>query len=359
MGVGTASGIRVFKVWPRPLAAFHAHLQPHRSIQDRSSWSAVPARFREKTCSPPHSGRSAVEKAMTHHQRFVWRLSLILGVVCAFALMHGIRIPGYRLARASQPRAKPPRPLTIGDDDRDGLSDELEAELAARFAPIVILDSRERKRPASIPWLLSRIGRVDASAAGLPIDVRDGSADPRDWITYVHVYPRSDGAVNVQYWFFYAYNQGRLFFNHDADWEHVTVVLDSTFRPRGVAFAQHRNNCPGVFRDWSRLRKRGDHPIVLSALGTHASYPDQGSLALFERASACVGPEGCTDPIWRTWEGGGLINIGERDALLGTPALRDALRYKGIWGAHGSFPRSGPAPRGPVLQDAFVSDGFL
>jgi len=292
------------------------------------------------------------------HQRLMVRLSVIVGVLCVFVLMHGIRIPGYRVARASQARAKPPRPLISGDDDRDGLSDALESQLAARFAPIVILDPRERRRPASIAWLLSHIGRVESGAGGLPIGLRGGSSDPRDWITYVHVYPRSDGFINVQYWFFYAYNQGRVFFNHDSDWEHVTVVVDSALRPRGVAFAQHRNNCPGVFREWSRLRKSGDHPIVLSALGTHASYPDQESLGFFERASACVDPERCTDPIWRTWEGGGLVNVGERGALLGSSASRDALTYEGIWGGPGSFPRSGPAPRGPVLQNAFVSDGF-
>jgi hypothetical protein len=291
-------------------------------------------------------------------KRFIGRLSAILGVLCFLVMMRGAHIAGHRLARASQPEARPLRPLASGDEDRDGLSDALEAELAARFAPIVILDSRERKRPASIAWLLSRIGRVEASAKGLPGDLRGGSSDPRDWTTYVHVYPRPDGGINVQYWFFYAYNQGRVFFNHDADWEHVTVVVDSTGHPRGVAFAQHRNSCPGVFRDWSRLRRRGDHPIVLSALGTHASYPDQDSLALFERASACVSLEQCTDPVWRTWEGGGLVNIGERGALLGNLASRDALTYKGIWGGRGSFPRSGPAPYGPVLQDSFVSEGL-
>jgi hypothetical protein len=292
------------------------------------------------------------------HQRFIWRLGVILGALCFFVMMYGIHVTGYRVARASQARAKPLRPLAVGDEDRDGLSDALEVELARRFAPIVILDSRERRRPASIPWLLSRIGRVEASAAGLPVDLRGGSSDPGDWITYVHVYPRSDGWINVQYWFFYAYNQGRVFFNHDADWEHVTVVVDSTGRPRGVAFAQHRNSSPGVVRDWSRLRKRGDHPVVLSALGTHASYPDQDSLSLFERASGCIGPERCPDPVWRTWEGGGLVNIGERGALLGDSASREALAYTGIWGGPGSFPRSGPAPYGPVLQKAFVSDGF-
>ena len=90
-----------------------------------------------------------------------------------------------------------PRPLALDDVDRDGLPDALEASLAARFAPAVILDPQEDNRPASIAWLLSRIGglgRLDADRGSFPADVRAGSTDPRDWVTYVHVYPRTDGA---------------------------------------------------------------------------------------------------------------------------------------------------------------------
>jgi hypothetical protein len=248
--------------------------------------------------------------------------------------------------------------LLVGDADHDGLPDILEAALAARFAPAVILDPQDNNRPISIPWLLGKLDRRDPGQDGFPIGLRPGSPDPRDWVTYVHVYPRTDGGINVQYWFLYAYNERWPFFDHDADWEHVTVLVDANGTPRGAFFAQHRNNNPGVFRPWAELRKLGDHPIVLSARGTHASYADQQSLAWFESASACGGLEGCRDPIWRTWEAGGLVNIGERTALLGPAPVRDALAYAGRWGGAGHFPRSRAAPEGPSHQGGFTADGF-
>jgi hypothetical protein len=241
------------------------------------------------------------------------------------------------------------------DADRDGLPDDLEATLAARYAPAVVLDPRDRNRPASIGWLLARIPRLDGAPGGFPDEVRAGSPDPRDWVAYVHVYPRTDGRINVQYWFFYPYNDGPLFFDHDGDWEHVTVEVAPDGAPQAVYFAQHGNNSPGVRRAWASVRKLGDHPVVLSARGTHASYADQASLAWFERASACTQVDGCPDPIWRTWQGGGLLNMGERGAVLGA---HEALAYGGRWGGAGSFLRSRPAPRGPLQQGGFGSDGF-
>lgn len=262
------------------------------------------------------------------------------------------------MARAALVTARGPRPLPLGDVDRDGLPDALEASLAKRFAPAVILDPHEGNRPASIAWLLSRIGglgRLAADRDSFPAEVRAGSADPRDWVTYVHVYPRTDGGINLQYWFFYTYNEGPLFFDHDSDWEHVTVEVDPSGQPHGVYFAQHGNNNPGVYRAWAEVRKIGEHPVVLSARGTHASYADQASLAWFEHASACAAVDACRDPIWRTWEGGGLVNVGERGAVLAAP---EALAYGGRWGSAGRFLRSRSAPPGPLHQSGFSTDGF-
>jgi hypothetical protein len=290
----------------------------------------------------------------------------VVGVLFLFALMHGVRHRDRSLGGTAAAAVRGPRPLALDDEDRDGLPDTLEAALAARFAPAVILDSQEANRPASIGWLLSRIGGLGHLAADrgrFPTEVRAGSADPKDWVTYVHVYPRTDGHINVQYWFFYTYNEGPLFFDHDTDWEHITVDVDPSGVPRGVYFAQHGNNNPGVYRPWSQVRKvdgktgetTGEHPVVLSARGTHASYPDQASLAWFEHASGCASADRCANQLWRTWLGGGLVNIGERAAPLGAP---EALAYAGRWGSPGRFLRSGSAPPGPTHQQGFSSGGF-
>jgi hypothetical protein len=287
----------------------------------------------------------------------VWRIAL--AVVLAFTLVHAVRVRrNHATAQASLIPRPAPAALATGDEDRDGLSDALEAELADRFAPIVILHPQDGTRPASIPWLLSHFGSPRAAQNGLPVGLRPGSSDPHDWVTYVHVYPRTDGDINVQYWFFYAYNKTVAFFDHDADWEHVTVVVTPAGRPRAVFYAQHGDCSPGVFRAWSEVRKDGDHPIVLSARGTHASYPDQASVVWFDRVSSCEGIDGCRDPIWRTNQAGGLVNLGERKALLGTADVRDALAFGGRWGGRGRFLVSRTAPRGPSHQRGFVVDGY-
>ena len=281
-----------------------------------------------------------------------------LAAIFLVALIYGTKAPGHTAAHASMARLRPPPALAAGDADRDGIPDALEAALAARFAPIVVLDARDRTRPASIPWLLARFGSPAAARDGLPAALRPGSGDPRDWVTYVHVYPRSDGGINVQYWFFYAYNESLLFFDHDADWEHITVVVGSDGNPRGVAFAHHTNSTHGDLRPWSEIRAVGEHPVVLSALGTHASYPNQDAVGWLDRVSGCAQVEGCADPIWRTWQAGGLVNVGERDAIVGSAGVRAALAYAGRWGGQGHFPRSRPSPPGPLHQGGFVVDGL-
>jgi hypothetical protein len=262
-----------------------------------------------------------------------------------------------------------PAPLADGDSDHDGLSDAFENSLAAKYAPLVVLDERDGSRPASVPWLLARtdlmrrqaepelasvLPMVSHGGAPFASAVRAGSSNPGDWTTYTHVYPRAGGGVNIQYWFFYAYNDGPLFFDHESDWEHMTVRLDGGGNPVAVYLARHENNSPGVYRAWSDIRKKGDHPVVLSALGTHATYASEDDLAWFERASGCADVDACRDPVWRTWEGGGLENVGEASHPL---AHVEAFAYGRRWGTDGILPGTG-APHGPMQHRGFCEGAF-
>jgi hypothetical protein len=264
----------------------------------------------------------------------------------------------------------PPVPLATGDADRDGLADDLEQSLAERYSPIVILDRRDWNRPASIPWILSRVDFRDepgvayagivpgvstpGKQASFSRDARSGSPDPNDWTVYTHVFPRVDGGVSLQYWFYYPYNDGPAFFDHESDWEHMTVRLDADHRPVGVYLARHEDNDPGPFRSWSAIRKSGAHPVVLSARGDHATYADAQDLTWFESAGQCTDLDRCDDPVWRTWQGGGIVNVGERSAPQILPAL---MSYAGRWGASRLFPGTS-APVGPTFAAGFCNAAF-
>ena len=265
-----------------------------------------------------------------------------------------------------------PEPLPTEDADRDGLADTLEQELAHRYAPIVVLEGDDWTRPASIPWVLARAdftekppsvmraglvpARITEGGGGprFSTPTRRGSDDPQDWTTYLHVYPRADGGINVQYWFYYPYNDGPSFFDHESDWEHVTVRLDREGSPLGLYLAHHKEDNPGMYRAWGRVRREGEHPVVLSARGTHASYASADDMPFFERVGACADLGRCAEPVWRTWEGGGLADLGERAAPR---VLPEVIGYGGPWGASGILPGTS-APVGPTQASGFCHAGY-
>ena len=309
-----------------------------------------------------HQGAPGYTAELNLHRRITWPLRFAVpGVLLLVASLHGLRGRGHGAAEAAIPVAAPPPAGPIrsrGDADRDGLPDALEATLAARYAPrghpgsrgakppgLDRLAARPRRAPRRSP---PRAGSFSDEVRGRQPRIRATGSPTSTSI------PRVDGGINVQYWFFYPYNDGPLFFDHDGDWEHVTVEVAPDGRPRAVYFAQHGNNSPGVRRAWADVRKLGDHPIVLSARGTHASYPDQASLAWFERASACTRVEPLPRSDLADLGGGRALNMGERGAVLGA---REALAYGGRWGGEGRFLRSRPAPRGPLQQGGFGAAG--
>ncbi|RZS32389.1 hypothetical protein EV193_11222 [Herbihabitans rhizosphaerae] len=157
----------------------------------------------------------------------------------------------------------------------------------------------------------------DRDAVGFYLDIAEnarggtGPAAP----AYVQFKDRS----YVMYWFLYAYNQQPVgavgqFFDHEGDWERVAVLLDGDNNPTDVVYFGHGGKCRTT---WSQAPKEGDHPVVYSAKGTHASYPDEGIHRVgIDRTSA--------GKPWRTWEnlrmvddqpwrdyGGGWGNVGQ------------------------------------------------
>jgi hypothetical protein len=92
--------------------------------------------------------------------------------------------------------------------------------------------------------------------------------------------------IVLQYWFLYYFNDWRAnwsldgsaarpaAFDHEGDWEHISVALDYSLSPRGVAYGQHEGF---EIVDWANVEKQGGtHPVVYVALGSHASYPHAG-----------------------------------------------------------------------------------
>jgi hypothetical protein len=300
-----------------------------------------------------------------------------------------------------------------GDQDLDGLDDGDESCWLGTFAPVMYLPlDKDWTLPANVDWYLRRttlrfhhnncgddqilgLGGVTQqslsvqshrrknglkslspcshnssviSAASGPWDdnqhfflqppsdkTHEGSPDPKDWIVYGHVYPNDIGGVNLQYWFFYAYNDNVGFFNHEADWESIIVELGASGTAEGVYFCGH-GDC-----SWRRSRAfvqwyDGTHPTVWVADGSHASYPGE-----WECDYAPVWEEGVGDNCetndtyrWFSWlgeegpgiQGGGFVNVGERGHALNGQQFID---YYGQWGENGTSDTTS-GPRTPSFQ---------
>lgn len=280
-----------------------------------------------------------------------------------------------------------------GDNDGDGIVDSYENQLAAKYAPEVRLppDSIDWTRPANVDWYLARVHmRFDHSGCpdheiiplgsvtqgnlstqshpttnwycGHTSTVYSSSAkhlefflQPPDdsvhsgttqsgWRVYVHVKPSVvvTGGYDIQYWFFYAYNDAAAGFNHEADWEHITVTTDSAGAFQSAWYAQHSS---GARYTASQLLWNGTHPVVYSADGTHASYKGPGTW------DGPVVPDYCYDggPIWQTWTN--FVNVGERSAPLNGQAF---IKYGGRWGEIGELEDTSGPPT-PSVQGSWNS----
>jgi hypothetical protein len=282
---------------------------------------------------------------------------LVLAVSWTGLFSWQIRIPS---AHASSGRAA----VTTLDRDGDGLADVLEDALLETYAPDALLAPDEVARPASLSWIRGRstVSRVTLEymgallAAPVPDEARRGSGDPADWTVYGHAYPRADGGVELQYWFYYPFNDGPLFFDHDGDWEHVSVELGADLTPRWFAAAAHNENAPGHRLAWEAVERDGSHPRFYVGRGTHAAYARRGDApfweGLAEPAEAVVWRPGRTNLSGSS----ALVNVVERGrARLPSQDEAAFFDYQGIWGAAVRL-WGGAAPYGPPYQRGFCVD---
>jgi hypothetical protein len=278
-----------------------------------------------------------------------------------------------------------------GDADGDGILDTTEAALAAKFSPRVKLapTANDPYRPASVDWYLPKVHMrfshtdcpdhqvvAEGSATQANLSTQTHPTDniicvhtstiyassashgefflqpsntgyhtgapSSEWRTYVHVKKSTlvSGGFDIQYWFFYAYDDGPLNFNHEADWEHITVTADANQNFYSVWYAQHNSGTRYTKAQVSWVNST--HPVVYSAAGTHASYPAAGSYDVLAF--------GFTDYTYDTGTaydtGSNLINVGEVKAPLNGQSF---IKYGGRWGEIGLTSYS-TGPQTPSVQ---------
>ena len=171
------------------------------------------------------------------------------------------------------------------------------AQLLRMYAPTLVLHPHERFHPEPVDGFLA-----DSDLVGGHYDQRlcksiDGPAaldcyaaadDAHALPSAVYgAYFASATRIVVEYWLFYAFDlysttdpPGEFWQDHEGDWEAVAVVLDRTAKPLYVGTSRH---CGGARRDWTRVTRRGTHPLVYVALGSHANYFAPSEQALDRR----------------------------------------------------------------------------
>lgn len=188
-----------------------------------------------------------------------------------------------------------------------------------------------------------------------------GSGNPADWRVYGHVYRNVIGGADVQYWFFYPYNDNFGGINHEGDWESITVRLRGDGSTESVFYCDH-GNCKRK-ETWQVRWHGGTHPYVWVADGSHASYANESD------CDWAVIREGGIDSCesndhyrWFTWaggkgsnagfQGGGVLNVGEKGSPINGQSF---LLYNGRWGEIGSSDVTS-GPTGPAYKDKWELD---
>jgi hypothetical protein len=188
---------------------------------------------------------------------------------------------------------------------------------------------------------------TSTTSEGFFLEVVDHAAyagSPRaEWKTYVVSRPRMSGLLDIEYWFFYPFNENVAMFDHESDWEHVRVTADpKTETAVEVKFSQHHGGETLPAND-PKLTWDGTHPVVYAAKGTHANFPIEGTfpiegvpLDLAKDTTKAAAP----GDVWKTETS--LVEVGTRAAPKNGQVF---VKYWGRWGELGDLPETNGVTR--------------
>jgi hypothetical protein len=219
---------------------------------------------------------------------------------------------------------------------------------------LLVRDARGTHAVKRAPTAADIAGRGENAYLDLPASpLRAGCKYARDFaalrragrapaVTYAHI-AREPGRSGfaVQYWFFYYFNQ----FNdlHESDWEGMQLTFAAQTAARALAVGPSEivlfQHAGGERADWddSKVQKRGTHPVVHSAAGSHATYYDSALYLGNGQNGSGVGCDNTTEP---------LITARPRPVLLPDTAAAGGpfrwLTYTGRWGQREAGYNNGP-----------------
>ena len=245
--------------------------------------------------------------------------------------------------------------------------------LASRYAPVLHFANGEKFFPTSVDYIISSSSLMQRNSNGAfslvtssPTPSTLGSYTSADdfldnklgtfsaiasdyaskgpsigYYAYVHI-DNLSGSTVIQYWFFYAYNNGPLN-DHQSDIEVIEVFFGSNGSPTQALYSQH---LAGENAAWGDVELQDGHPVVYVALGSHANY--------FRSYQGRIGIE--NDVV----DSGGLtispsqLNLAILMDQPNRPADQSWLSFPGRWGFTGTDTQiaTGLAgPFGPVFND--------
>ncbi len=278
-------------------------------------------------------------------------------------------------------------PMAPSPPDDPALPAATQMQLVERFAPRLHLNPDDTYKPANVDWYLARVsmrynhpdcpdhellalGKVTQAALGTQSHaddklfcVHDGSdvrssassdsfflevassatykgAPRAEWKQYVVWRPKAAGVVDVEYWAFYPYNDGFLTFNHEADWEHLTVSIDpkangAQGKLLKVFFSAHKTAGGTTLNAGDpALEMDGTHPISYVAKGSHANYSKPGTYTIpgiplgVAKDVAKAAPAA---DVWKTESS--AVLVGTRAAPKNGQTF---VKYWGRWGQIGT-----------------------